>query len=159
MKQGTYQALGSKAYGEVKGASIEAQKALARGLKEEIANQFPEIGNLNADESRLLDLQPVLEKAVNRISNHQLIGIGTPVAGAATQAVTGSGGAGVVAAVLKAVLDNPNVKSRLAISISKAQKVPFSQASAQVQAYSTALGASAGASASDGASANQESPQ
>lgn len=159
MKQGTYQALGSKAYGEVKGASIEAQKALARGLKEEIANQFPEIGNLNADESRLLDLQPVLEKAVNRISNHQLIGIGTPVAGAATQAVTGSGGAGVVAAVLKSVLDNPNVKSRLAISISKAQKVPFSQASAQVQAYSTALGASAGASSSGAGSANQESPQ
>src|SRR3569833_1622744 len=45
MKQGTYKALGSKAYGEVKGASIEAQKALARGLKEEIASQFPEINN------------------------------------------------------------------------------------------------------------------
>ena len=37
MKQGTYRALGDKAYGELKGASIEAQKAQARGLKEELA--------------------------------------------------------------------------------------------------------------------------
>lgn len=139
MKQGTYQALGSKSYGEVKGASIEAQKALARGLKDEIAAQFPEIGNLNAQESKLLDLQPVLERAVNRTANHQLIGIGTPVAGAATKAITGSASAGVVATVLKSVLDDPFVKSRLAISLSKGAKIPFSQAAARVAAYSTAL--------------------
>lgn len=146
MKSGTYKALGDKAYGEVKGASIEAQKSLARGLKEEIANQFPEIAKLNADESRLLDLQPVLERAVNRISNHQAIGIGTPVAGAAAKAVTGSGGLAAVASVLKGVLDNPGVKSRLAIAISKSSKIPISQAAARVQAYSVSLGATAASS-------------
>lgn len=139
MKQGTYQALGSKSYGEVKGASIEAQKALARGLKDEIATQFPEIGNLNAEESKLLDLEPVLERAINRTSNHQLIGIGTPIAGAAAKAVTGSGTVGVVAGTLKAVLDNPMVKSRLAISLSKGAKIPYAQALGRIGAYSSAL--------------------
>jgi len=140
MKQGTYQALGSKSYGEVKGASIEAQKALARGLKDEIANQFPEIGKLNAEQSKLLDLQPVLERAVNRTSNHQLIGIGTPVAGAAAQAVTGSGPVGAVVGALKGVLDNPMVKSRLAIAVSKGGGIPYSQALSKVAAYSASLG-------------------
>ena len=107
MKTGTYRALGDKSYGEIKGANIEAQKALARGLKDEIATQFPEISQLNAQDSKLLDLQPVLEKAVNGISNHQIIGIGTPVAGAAASAVTGSTTIGKVAMVAKAVLDNP----------------------------------------------------
>jgi hypothetical protein len=145
MKQGTYRVLAGK-FGEQGSASVEAQKALARGLKEEIATQFPEINGLNSAESKLLDLQPVLERAVNRISNHQLIGIGTPVAGAAAKAVTGSGSVGVVASALKAVLDNPNVKSRLAIAVSKSAKIPYSQAAARVQSYSTALGSTAPAS-------------
>jgi hypothetical protein len=145
MKQGTYRVLRGK-FGEQGSASVEAQKALARGLKEEIATQFPEISKLNADESRLLDLQPVLERAVNRISNHQAIGIGTPVAGAAAKAVSGSGSVGVVASVLKGVLDNPGVKSRLAIAISKSSKIPVAQAMHKVTAYSAALGATAASS-------------
>jgi hypothetical protein len=137
MKQGTYRVLKGK-FGEQGSASVEAQKALARGLKEEIANQFPEISNLNSTESRLLDLQPILERAVGRISNHQLIGIGTPVTGAAADAIAGPG-VGRVAMVMKAVLDNPNVKSRLAISLSKGAKIPYAQATAKVAAYSSAL--------------------
>ncbi len=138
MKQGTYRVLSGK-YGEQGSAAVEAQKALARGLKEEIANQFPEINQLNASESRLLDLQPVLERAVARNSNHQFIGIGTPIAGSAVKAITGSGSAGAVAAALKAALDNPMVKSRLAISLSKGAKIPYAQAAARVGAYSSAL--------------------
>jgi hypothetical protein len=144
MKQGTYRVLAGK-YGEQGSASVEAQKALARGLKEEIANQFPEINGLNAEESKLLDLQPVLERAVNRISNHQAIGIGTPIAGTAVKALTGNTGAGIVATVLKSVLDNPAVKSRLAIAVSKSSNVPILQAMDRVQAYSSTLGAYAGA--------------
>jgi hypothetical protein len=156
MKQGTYRILAGK-FGEQGSAAVEAQKSLARGLKEEIANQFPEISNLNAAESKLLDLQPVLERAVARSSNHQLIGIGTPIAGAAAKAVTGSGTIGVVAGTLKGVLDNPMVKSRLAIALSKGAKIPIGQATARVQAYSAALGsASAAAQASSG---DQTAPQ
>lgn len=161
MKQGTYRVLSGK-FGEQGSAAVEAQKALARGLKEEIATQFPEISKLNADESRLLDLQPVLERAVNRISNHQAIGIGTPIAGAAAKAVTGSGSVGVVASVLKGVLDNPGVKSRLAIAISKSSKIPISQAMEKVTAYSSAIGATAAssqASSSDGNPSPLATPQ
>ena len=156
MKQGTYSVLRGK-YGEQGSATVEAQKSLARGLKEEIANQFPEINDLNAQESKLLDLQPVLERAVNRISNHQLVGIGTPIVAGAAKAVTGSAGVGVVAGVLKSVLDNPLVKSRLAISLSKGAKIPYAAAVARVGAYSAALGAnSASAAASPG---DQTAPQ
>lgn len=152
MKQGTYSVLRGK-FGEQGSAAVEAQKALARGLKEEIANQFPEISALNSAESKLLDLQPILERAVNRISNHQSIGIGTPIAGAAAKAVTGSGSIGVVASTLKAVLDNPAMKSRLAIMVSKGAKIPISQAAAKVRAYSAALGSSAAESAAPDAQA------
>lgn len=140
MKQGTYRVLKGK-FGEQGSASVEAQKALARGLKEEIATQFPEISKLNAEESRILELKPLLERAVNRISNHQAIGIGTPAAGVAAEAM-GAGGAGSAAMmVMKAVLDNPSIKSRLAIAVSKGAKIPFAKALARVSAYSESLGA------------------
>jgi hypothetical protein len=161
MKQGTYGILKGK-YGEQGSATVEAQKALARGLKEEIATQFPEISNLNAAEGKLLDLQPVLERAVNRISNHQVIGIGTPVAGAATTAVTGSTNLGKVAMVAKAVLDNPNVKSHLAIAVSKGAKIPYAQALARVQSYATSLGSASSVgqeNSSDGSSNQPAQPQ
>lgn len=142
MKQGTYRVLAGK-YGEQGSASVEAQKALARGLKEEIATQFPEIGAMNAAESKLLDLQPFLERAVNRISNHQAIGIGTPVAGVAAEAMTGSPGIGRVAMVMKGVLDNSSVKSRLAIAVSKGAKISPAQAMSRVNAYVASLGSAA----------------
>lgn len=53
MKQGTYQQIGRK-YGEAASASIETQKALARGLKEEIASQVPEIAGLNRRDAELM---------------------------------------------------------------------------------------------------------
>lgn len=62
MKQGTYRALGDKAYGELKGAEIEAQKALARGLKEEVANAVPEVRELNAHESKLIEALSLVER-------------------------------------------------------------------------------------------------
>ncbi len=139
MKQGTYRVLKGK-YGEQGSAAVEAQKALARGLKEEIATQFPEIDTLNTAESKLLDLQPLLERAVARISNHQVIDIGTPIATTAVESVTGSGGAGIVAGTIKGVLDNPMIKSRLAIAVSKGGGIPYSQALSRVQSYATSLG-------------------
>ena len=142
MKQGTYRALGSKAYGEVKGASIEAQKALARGLKEELANQFPELATLNAQDSALLNLQPALERAVARVDNHNTIGIGTPLVGIGGAAVTGSGEIGGGLALMKALIDNPGFKSRLAIAMHQGSRsaLTVAAARARIAAYATALG-------------------
>jgi hypothetical protein len=61
LKKGTYKALSGK-YGEVGSASTEAQKALARGLKEGIADKVPEVAGLNARESRLLTTLKVTER-------------------------------------------------------------------------------------------------
>lgn len=138
MKTGTYRALGNKAYGELKGASIEAQKALARGLKEEIASQFPELASLNKREGALIDLQDVLERSVARIGNHQIMGIGTPIAAGAATAVTGSNKVGAAVGLIKAVLDNPYVKSKLAIALSRAG-VPQQAIAGRIAAYIGAL--------------------
>lgn len=54
MKQGTYERL-SKKYGEMKGADIEAQKALTRGLKEEIADVVPGVGAMNEKMAPLIN--------------------------------------------------------------------------------------------------------
>ncbi len=138
MKQGTYTQLRGK-YGELGSATIESQKALARGIKEELMGQFPELEGLGKKEGALLQLEPVLERAVNRISNHQIIGIGTPIAAGAAKAVTNSTSVGVIAGLLKAVLDDPMVKSRLAISLSKAGGTTQAAAFARLGAYSGAL--------------------
>lgn len=59
LKQGTYKAIGNKAYGEMKSTSIEGQKALARGLREEVANAVPEVKPLLARESDLMNVRDV----------------------------------------------------------------------------------------------------
>src|SRR5579864_40559 len=150
LKQGTYAQLKGK-YGELSSATVEAQKALARGIKEELANQFPEINALNAQESKLIDLNSVLQTAVNRISNHQIIGIGTPIAAGAAKAVTGSAGIGAISGLMKAVFDDPVVKSKLAIALTQ-KGVPTANAASRLAAYSSALGnaATGGANADQG---------
>jgi hypothetical protein len=64
LKQGTYRSLGNKNYGELKGAEVEAQKGLARGLKDEVANAEPSVGPLNARESEMLNALPMVERQV-----------------------------------------------------------------------------------------------
>lgn len=121
IKVGTYRQI-KKSYGELKNAQVEAQKALARGIKEELADAIPEIGALNERESNLLQLVPAIERAVRREGGHQLFGIGTPIAAGAVGAATGDAKLAAVAGTLRAVLDDPWVKSRLAIAIHHAQK-------------------------------------
>lgn len=137
IKQGTYARIGDRAYGEVGTATTEAEKALARGLKDELVTAFPELKELNARDSTLYGLQPVIERAVSRIGNHQLLGIGTPIAVEAGGMVGGKGMAGT-AGFVKAVLDNPNVKSRLAIGLMKSG-ISAAAANQRVDAYIGAL--------------------
>lgn len=61
LKQGTHKVLGNKAYGELKGAEIEAQKLLAKGLRQEIEKAVPEVAKLNAKESELLNAKLMTE--------------------------------------------------------------------------------------------------
>ena len=154
VKVGTYQQLRKK-YGELSGASIEAQKALARGIKEELVAAIPELAELNARESKLINLDSQLQKAVARIRNHQIFGIGTPIVAAGVGAVTESTKAALVAGAIRAMIDHPGLKSRLAIVINSAGKrnptkyghPTMATAISRVQEYIDALDASQAGSA------------
>lgn len=162
VKSGTYKQLSSKAYGELDSAAVESQKALARGIKEELETQFPEIKGLNADEGKLLGLQPVLERAVSRINNRDILSLGGKIistgAGGAIGALSGNpegaaiGSAGALA--LHYVMTDPVIQSRLAFALQRASKgtLPAGAAQARVGAYVSALGnvANSGTSADQG---------
>jgi hypothetical protein len=75
LKQGTYRALKDK-YGEVGSASTEAQKALARGLKDEVAKAVPEVAPLNAQESALLNARNILGNRLAVEGNKNPMGLG-----------------------------------------------------------------------------------
>ncbi len=89
LKQGTYRVLKGK-YGEQGSAQTEAQKALARGLKEEIATAVPGVGALNAEESRLLATLTVAERRALMDMNKNPMGLaalaGNPISWAAFMA-------------------------------------------------------------------------
>lgn len=104
MKIGTYQKLRG-AYSEVSSAAKEAQKALARGLKEELANLFPELTALNAKEGAALQLENALQHAVKRISNRENLPIGS-----------------ATLSFIKSIADSPTVKSHLAIAMHQGAK-------------------------------------
>jgi len=110
LKSGTYRELRGK-YGQERTAGIETEKALARGIKEEIARQVPEIGELNARDTRLIALEDALEDAVRRTGNRDVLGLKSTIALAANPKV-----------LLATVMDHPGVKSALAQILYKTSK-------------------------------------
>jgi hypothetical protein len=79
MKTGTYAQLKAKAYGELKGADIEAQKAIARGLKEEIASEAQKYGidiaAANAREGAAITARDAVAKRVAMAGNRVPAGL------------------------------------------------------------------------------------
>lgn len=112
-KQGTYQQL-KKKYGELGSADVEAQKALARGLKEEIVKRVPELAGLNARDGALIELEGQIERMVAREGNKNILGL-VP----ATVAAHAHNPYGLVATLM---MDNPAIKSRIAIALDRARK-------------------------------------
>jgi len=76
LKQGTYAQLAKK-YGQLGSADVEAQKSMARGLKEEIAAKVPEVAGLNAEESALLNVLSVAERRIVMEANKNPMGLAT----------------------------------------------------------------------------------
>ncbi len=114
IKKNTYQVL-RKSYGEMKAVAIESEKTLARGIKEQLAEKYPQLKYLNAQDSALIQLEKQLERAAGRIANRDVVGLGTTVASTANP----------LAGAVKAIIDNPTVKSKLAIALQQAaERVP-----------------------------------
>lgn len=74
LKTGTYRELAKK-YGTPGTAEVKGQKALARGLKEQIAAKVPEIEGLNKEESRLLKTLSVAESRILQHANKNPFGL------------------------------------------------------------------------------------
>lgn len=74
LKRGTYKVLSGK-YGQLGSADTEAQKALARGLKEELVNAVPEIGPLNAEQSALITAKKVAGRRALMDANNNPLGL------------------------------------------------------------------------------------
>lgn len=74
MKQGTYRILREK-YGEQGSAATEAQKTLARGLKEGIADAVPGVAQMNARESQLINALNLTERRALLAMNNNPAGL------------------------------------------------------------------------------------
>jgi hypothetical protein len=120
IKEGTYAQLRGK-YGELSSAEVQAQKALARGAKEELANQFPELNSLNAKESQMLNLEEPLERAINREGNKEPLGLPMTLALIGGQEAAGAGGL-AMGGFLSKIISNPAMRSRLAIGLDMASR-------------------------------------
>lgn len=120
LKKNTYLEL-KKFYDKfTQNAAVEAKKALARGLKEEVYALYPELREMGKKEGALIALEESIERAANRISNRDVIGLGVPMKGAAGGIVGGP--AGAVATTALGILDTPQVKARLAQALYRARK-------------------------------------
>ncbi len=131
LKQNIYKEV-RKFYGGRASFTTEMKKALARGVKDELAQKYPELAELNARDSALLELEKAIEASVKRIENRDLVGIGIPIkvgAGATAGAAAGVEGAvaGGLAGLVSGVADTPIVKAKLAIALNKLKKSGLSR--------------------------------
>lgn len=110
LTQGTYRNLSDKAYGELKGAATEAQKAAARGGRAILNEALPEVAPINNQIAKRIDLGDVLDEAVLRSGKHDPIGL--------SQQVVLSGNAPGM--ILASLVNRPGLGSPLARGLYKA---------------------------------------
>lgn len=123
MKKTLY-ALNRKHYGELKTAQTEGYKAVARGLKEELVKQNPELATLNKNAAELINLEALLEKSLNRVRNYDVIQLGDTIMTTAGGVIGGYPGA-VLSATLKKVIEMPRIKVALGKALAKAKQKPI----------------------------------
>lgn len=115
LKKGTYSA-NKKAYGTKGGFEVEAEKSLARGLKEEIYSaleqKHPQLKALGEKEGSLIALKESIDSAVKRIQNTE----GMPLRGSIAAS------AGNAPMTIASLLELPRIKAALAIALFKAGK-------------------------------------
>ena len=98
----------------------DTYKAMARGAKDSLAELVPEVIPANAKLGPMLELQPHLQRAANRVENLNLLPLGIPLNAGAGTAVGGMPGG--LMGTLAAVLDTPKAKSTAAIKLNAMQK-------------------------------------
>lgn len=114
-------------------ALAQTKAAMAQGLREEITKALPELKNLNARESSLIELNKTLERSVNRISNRELIPLLSGIA------FSGKSEYSLLKAIFLKFVEHPEVKSKLAIALAKANEQAAKSAATGVARSATAL--------------------
>lgn len=107
------------------GAYIQGKKALASGLKSELEKQYPQISALNMEEGQLLNFLDPFNRAIGRIANRDIVGLGMQVA-PTTGAALGGQPAAFASSIAK-LADTPAIKARLAILLNRAKESGTSQ--------------------------------
>lgn len=100
----------------------QTYKAMARGAKDAVADAVPEVSEINKLLGEVLELQPELARAANRIENRNLIGLDTSVkvgAGIAGGAAADATGFGAALGMAASLLGNPKIKPRIAFALKK----------------------------------------
>lgn len=120
IKRNTYRQLKDK-YGKQGAAATEAEKAIARGLKEEIINLHPELRQAGERQGALIELQDELERYLRRHGNREIVSLGLPMTISAGAELAGGKGA-VIAGLMKKVIEEPWFKSWSAIWLNRARK-------------------------------------
>ena len=100
-------------------AKEEAYKSMAGSAKKSLESFMPELKAINTEYGALRELQPNLQRAVGRIENRDLMGLGAT-------AKTGAGGAlgGIPGALVgfgQSLLDSPKIKGKVALELYKKQ--------------------------------------
>jgi hypothetical protein len=76
MKQGYQASIGERGYGEIKTPATEMDKAIARGLREKISQEVPEVAAKNAKEAELINAAKRLQARLAVEANKNPIGLG-----------------------------------------------------------------------------------
>lgn len=100
-------------------AKEQAYRSMAESARTSLEGFMPELRSINTQYGALKELQPNLQKAVGRIENRDLMGLGAT-------AKTGAGGAlgGIPGAVVgfgQSLLDSPKIKGKAALELYKKQ--------------------------------------
>lgn len=78
-----------------------ARHAEGTDIRQQLEGLFPGIKDFNAEEGKLLEGRPVLERALNRTQNRDVMGIGGPITSGAVNVLTGSPKLAALAALAK----------------------------------------------------------
>lgn len=100
-------------------AKEKAYQAMAGTARQSLENIMPELKSINAQYGFLKELQPHLQKAVGRIENRDILGIGSGVKAGAGAAIGGSTGAAL--GIGQSLLELPKIKANVALALYKKQ--------------------------------------
>jgi hypothetical protein len=101
-------------------AKEQAYRSMAESARTSLEGFMPELRDINAQYGALKELQPNLQKAVGRIENRDILGLGTGVKTGTGAAVGGIPGA--LVGFGQSLLEAPTVKSKAALNLYKKQQ-------------------------------------